>query len=106
MTDTAATPSDWPERLADLRNGTACSLNLPGEPQGAFAVRHAGQTRIWRNACPHTGAPLNWLPDVFLSLDGKHIQCSLHGALFEPDTGRCIYGPCLGRHLEPIAAPA
>lgn len=107
MADTASasTAADWAERLAGLRDGDACSLDLPGEPHGAFAVRHLGQTRIWRNACPHTGAPLNWLPDIFLSLDGKHIQCSLHGALFEPDSGRCIHGPCLGRSLEPLEPP-
>jgi len=27
------------------------------------------------------------------------IQCSVHGAIFEKDTGYCVAGPCYGRSL-------
>ena len=30
-----------------------------------------------------------------------NIVCSWHGALFEPETGDCLAGPCVGRGLTP-----
>jgi nitrite reductase/ring-hydroxylating ferredoxin subunit len=27
------------------------------------------------------------------------IECSMHGAVFEKDSGLCVGGPCLGRSL-------
>jgi nitrite reductase/ring-hydroxylating ferredoxin subunit len=57
---------------------------------------------IYVNACPHLGVPLDWAPDRFLSSDGKHIVCSMHGALFEIETGLCLQGPCAGDHLEVV----
>ena len=47
-------------------------------------------------------APLEWMPDQFLSLDGQYIQCGLHGAHFEIDSGLCIDGPCITQSLTPI----
>ena len=29
-------------------------------------------------------------------------MCATHGALYEPDTGRCAGGPCRGGKLLPI----
>jgi len=55
--------------------------------------------RAYVNRCPHLSYPLNYLPDEFLTYDRRLIQCSMHGALFEKDTGLCISGPCLGRSL-------
>ncbi|PCI21730.1 MAG: ferredoxin [Piscirickettsiaceae bacterium] len=52
------------------------------------------------NTCPHTGAPLNWTPDQFLTSSGRYIQCSIHGAMFKSDTGECFAGPCSGKFLK------
>ena len=46
---------------------------------------------------------MEWLPDRFLDAEGKLIQCALHGALFRPDTGLCLHGPCAGQRLQPLA---
>jgi nitrite reductase/ring-hydroxylating ferredoxin subunit len=29
--------------------------------------------------------------------------CATHGALYEPDSGVCIDGPCRGTRLAPVA---
>ena len=58
---------------------------------------------IYVNACPHLGVPLDWAPDRFLSTDGEHIVCSMHGAIFEIGTGLCLHGPCAGERLEVVA---
>jgi len=65
-----------------------------------FLVRSDNILRAYHNSCPHNSAPLNWLPDIFLSNDQEFIQCTNHGALFEIDSGHC--GPCHGKYLEQI----
>ena len=64
-----------------------------------FIVHWQGRWYAYRNSCPHTGVSLNWLPDQFFDSGLQYLQCGLHGALFQPQDGFCIYGPCLGRFL-------
>jgi nitrite reductase/ring-hydroxylating ferredoxin subunit len=70
---------------------------------GLFGVRQGDAIMIYVNACPHLGVPLDWAPDRFLSTDGRHIVCSMHGALFEVMTGLCLHGPCAGDRLESVS---
>jgi len=52
------------------------------------------------NRCPHTGVNLNWQADQCFDVSEKYLMCSLHGALFRPEDGHCIYGPCTGQSLS------
>lgn len=70
---------------------------------GLFGVRQDDQLMIYVNACPHLGVPLDWAPDRFLSTDGQHIVCSMHGASFDIATGLCLQGPCAGERLKAVA---
>jgi nitrite reductase/ring-hydroxylating ferredoxin subunit len=70
--------------------------------EDAFLVYVKERCYAYLNHCPHTGASLNWQDEVFLSFDNAFIQCSLHGALFEMDSGKCVRGPCLGQGLKPV----
>lgn len=75
-----------------------------GETAAAFLLRLRGEKVVaYRNHCPHTGAPLNWNPDEFLSYEKEFIQCAIHGALFRLEDGYCLHGPCNGKSL--IAVP-
>tara|TARA_R110002050_G_scaffold57423_5_gene129098 strand:- start:3166 stop:3519 length:354 start_codon:yes stop_codon:yes gene_type:complete len=67
-----------------------------------FLVRQDDKVHAYQNHCPHLGIPLNWQPDQFLCLEGVHIQCSTHGALFKVDDGHCVAGPCAGQNLIPL----
>ncbi len=67
-----------------------------------FVVRSAAGVRAYVNSCPHTGGPLDWTPDRFLTRDGKAILCATHGALFRIDDGYCLRGPCAGASLTPV----
>lgn len=70
---------------------------------GFFALRHAGRVHAWRDACPHYGdTPLAWRRDAYLNADASRIVCAAHGAQFEPDTGLCTLGPCLGQSLTRV----
>jgi nitrite reductase/ring-hydroxylating ferredoxin subunit len=86
-----------------------CALSdlPPGSARGfgaVFAVHTAAGVKVWRDRCPHEGLPLPWRRDAYLSSDGGAIVCHAHGARFEPATGRCVMGPCLGESLTPVAA--
>lgn len=76
---------------------------LPGGFTGLFAVRRGEIVRVYVNACPHLGLPLDTPPGNFLTIDGNRIVCSMHGARFVPDTGLCEAGPCKGCALEAVA---
>ncbi|RTR53443.1 Rieske (2Fe-2S) protein [Pseudomonas aeruginosa] len=92
-------------RLEELAEGQARGFD-PGD-KGAdslFALRHQGELRVYRNSCPHLCVPLEYRKDRFLSADGQWVICYAHGARFRPDTGECVYGPCLGQTLEPVSA--
>ena len=62
-----------------------------------------GLVRAYRNACPHVGTPLETLPDRFFTRAGNHLLCTTHGARFDPGSGLCVAGPCLGARLPPVA---
>lgn len=67
-----------------------------------FVVHKDAEFFAYKNSCPHTGASLNWQQDQFLDLDHAFLQCSVHNALFEIDSGYCVSGPCCGSSLEEI----
>ena len=71
--------------------------------QEVFLVRKNGRVFAYRNRCPHTGGPLDWVPDQFLNLDGDLIQCATHDALFRIEDGSCVAGPCAGMALSPVS---
>lgn len=68
----------------------------------AFLIYFQQRCYAYENSCPHTGVNLNWQEQQFFSFDGFFLQCSLHGALFTPDSGECVHGPCAGERLKPI----
>jgi nitrite reductase/ring-hydroxylating ferredoxin subunit len=94
-----------------------CRLDEIGDPGGKgvaarapdgrvvelVVVRHGGTLRAFVNSCPHVGTPLETIPDRFLTRDGRHLLCTTHGARFEPDSGLCVAGPCVGASLRRVA---
>jgi len=69
-----------------------------------LALRWQGQVRVYRNLCPHLNVTMQYRKDRFMSGDGQHIVCFAHGALFRPDNGSCVLGPCLGQSLQALPA--
>ena len=67
-----------------------------------FVVLRDGECFGYRNSCPHTGSPLDWVDHQFLDIEGALIQCAVHDARFLIDTGECVFGPCPGESLDPL----
>ena len=92
-------------RLDEIPDGEARGFGpSPGGFTGLFAVRRGGAAYVYANACPHLGVGLDWAPNRFLTADGALVVCSAHGALFQVEDGRCLSGPCVGKHLEAVPA--
>ena len=70
---------------------------------GGFAVRYDGAVCAFVNRCPHMGTELDWQPGEVFDESGLYLVCATHGAIFEPQSGRCIAGPCRGASLQRIA---
>lgn len=68
-----------------------------------FLVKKEGQVYAYENHCPHAGINLEWQEDDFLDINKEHIQCSVHGALFQIENGDCMGGPCNGEGLTPAS---
>ena len=89
------------DRLSDP-GSYGFALDFEGERIEGFVVQRDGECFAYRNSCPHTGSPLDWVEHQFLDLDGALIQCSTHDARFLIDTGECVFGPCPGQSLEAL----
>lgn len=68
----------------------------------ALLVNFEGRHFAYINRCPHTGITLDWVNNQFFSSDNRYLMCATHGAVFEPPTGECIWGPCVGLSLQSV----
>ena len=65
-----------------------------GQPARGFALRIDGRVVAYLNRCAHVPTEMDWQPGQFLDSERQFIVCSIHGATYEPETGRCVGGPC------------
>ncbi|MEJ2043588.1 MAG: Rieske (2Fe-2S) protein [Reinekea sp.] len=86
--------------VSDLNEGSSIGFHSHRGP--VFIVFYDGQIHIYKNRCPHRETNLEFLENQFLDDEGQLIQCSMHGALFEIKTGRCLSGPCRGDSLSKL----
>ena len=82
------------EALAEKGKALLFDVLLWGEPVRAFALRFEGRVVAYVNRCAHVPTEMDWQPGEFLDMDRRWILCSIHGAAYAPQTGRCVAGPC------------
>lgn len=88
--------------LEDGGKGVRFTVLMHGHEEAAFAVRYLGVVRAYLNRCAHVPIELDWMPGDFFSEDGRYLICGTHGALYAPDSGRCVGGRCNGKGLRPL----
>jgi len=67
-----------------------------------FLVNYQGRFHAYVNSCRHLVTPLDFVRYQFFTEDGRHLVCLTHGALYEPETGLCVEGPCEGLALHAL----
>ena len=102
--ESAAPAPSWRSPVGALQPGQTARFQLQEEGRTVvgFIVNHGGRHFAYVNRCPHAGTPLDLWPNEFLTADGRYLICATHGAVFEPDTGRCVEGACRGARLEAL----
>jgi nitrite reductase/ring-hydroxylating ferredoxin subunit len=95
---------EWSAPVADLPVGASAKFPLSwrGATVEGFVINFEGRYRAYVSRCAHAGTPLDWWPNEFFTDDGRLLVCATHGALFQPDSGRCAGGPCGGGALWPL----
>ncbi len=68
----------------------------------AFVMRFDGRVVAYLNRCVHVPTEMDWQEGKFLDGDRKFIICSIHGATYDPHSGRCVGGPCVGGRLTAL----
>ncbi len=68
----------------------------------AFVIRFEEVVHGYINRCAHLPVQLDWREGAFFTYDKDLLICSTHGAIYEPDTGLCVGGPCKGASLQKL----
>jgi len=88
---------------ADLVSGgdaVPFDVSYAGQTVRAFAVRFDGSTYAYLNRCTHVAMEMDYQPNKFYDQTGQYLMCATHGAVYQPDTGRCAGGPCRGNLIK------
>lgn len=91
------------DKLLEGGSGTRFSVDRNGVAEPAFAVRFRGQVRAYLNRCAHVPVEMDWQQGEFFDHSGLYLICATHGALYAPESGRCLGGRCNGKGLVALA---
>jgi nitrite reductase/ring-hydroxylating ferredoxin subunit len=67
-----------------------------------FCIRIKTEVFAYLNECQHLPMTLDWGNNDFFTQDKKGLICQTHGAVYVPETGVCVAGPCPGKVLTKI----
>ena len=92
-------------RVGELTHGQTKKFTLRRGQRDceAMVLNYQGNLYAYVNRCPHVGFTLDWIENRFFTVDERYLMCANHGAVFEPPTGECVWGPCVGASLESLA---
>ncbi|ABC37124.1 Rieske (2Fe-2S) protein [Burkholderia thailandensis] len=90
------------DALVDGGAGVRLDATLRGEPAVVFFVRYEGRAYGYLNRCAHVPMELDWAEGQFFESSGLYLMCATHGAIYEPETGKCVGGPCRGARLRAV----
>jgi nitrite reductase/ring-hydroxylating ferredoxin subunit len=90
------------QELVDAGQGFRFVVKRYEREVPAFAIRFHGRVHAYLNECGHVPAELDWQPGEFFDDSKLYLICSIHGALYAPESGRCLGGRCQGKGLKPL----
>jgi len=79
--------------------GVRFEVSRYGVKAQAFVVRYRDKPSAYLNRCAHVPVEIDWQPGVFFDQSGLYLICSTHGAMYAPESGRCVGGRCNGKGL-------
>jgi nitrite reductase/ring-hydroxylating ferredoxin subunit len=91
------------DELVEGGRGLNFTVDLHGVSEPAFAVRFRGVVHAYLNRCAHVAVELDWQRGEFFDHSGLYLICATHGALYAPESGRCLGGRCNGKGLVAVS---
>lgn len=89
--------------LEEGGRGVRFEIESGGGKVSAFAVRYDGRVHGYVNRCAHVPVELDWNQGEFFDTSQLYLICATHGAMYAPETGACLAGPCKGGRLHKLA---
>jgi nitrite reductase/ring-hydroxylating ferredoxin subunit len=88
-------------RVGEMKPGSVKKFRLICQKYrvDAFLINYDGRFHAYVNRCRHMTTPLDFVRYQFFTDDGRHLICMTHGALYDPQNGLCVDGPCKGQSL-------
>ncbi|CAB3653365.1 Rieske (2Fe-2S) protein [Trinickia soli] len=90
------------EELVDGGMGVRRAARYLDGDAVVFFVRYDGRPYGYLNRCAHVPMELDWVEGQFFESSGLYLMCATHGAIYAPDSGRCVGGPCRGARLRAV----
>ncbi|MEM5449637.1 MULTISPECIES: Rieske (2Fe-2S) protein [Paraburkholderia] len=90
------------DELTEGGEGRRMTAIYAGGDAVVFFVRYGGEVYGYLNRCAHVPMELDWVEGQFFESSGLYLMCATHGAIYQPDTGKCVGGPCRGGRLRPV----
>lgn len=82
--------------LTDSGEAVPFDVLYCGQTCRGFAIRYRGRVYAYLNRCSHVPMEMDYQPNRFFDSSGLWLMCSTHGAMYSPQTGDCLGGPCRG----------
>ncbi len=91
-------------RTGELLHGMTKKFRLrcQGNTIEVILGNYEGNLFAYVNRCCHIPMSMDWVDNHFFTEDKRYLVCANHGATYEPATGECIWGPCLGAFLQGV----
>ena len=90
------------DELVDGGSGVRRAARYLNGDAVVFFIRYDGQVHGYLNRCAHVPMELDWVEGQFFDSSGLYLMCATHGAIYAPESGRCVGGPCRGARLRPV----
>ena len=89
--------------LVEGGHGVRFTVDCHGVGEPAFVVRFQGRVHAYLNRCAHVPMEMDWQEGEFFDHSGLYLICATHGALYAPESGRCLGGRCNGKGLVALS---
>lgn len=93
---------DIPEEIRARARAQGAALYVAPDGGRYLVVQQADCWRVYANICPHRRLPLDRGGEVMVTAESRLLVCANHGARFDPLTGACVAGPCVGKQLRRV----
>ena len=90
------------DALEEGGQGVRFEVQWAGEITPAFMTRYNGRAVAYLNQCAHVPVEMDFNAGEFFDDSGLYFVCATHGAMYAPESGLCVAGPCVGRRLAKL----